>query len=112
MSFQIHRENNYVLIDIQSDKLDSHISPELKSHVVMLSTEGVKNIIINLELTRFCDSSGLSSILIANRLCKNQEGKLVLCNLHEGVRKLIDISKLDTVLSIGKNLEEAKTKLN
>lgn len=78
----------------------------------MLNAEGVKNIIVNLGRTRFCDSSGLSSILIANRLCKNASGKLVLCNLQENVQKLITLSRLENVLAVSSGLEEAKLLLN
>src|ERR1043166_3045099 len=107
MDFTVDKKDNYALIDIQAEKLDSNIAPNLKSELVVLNAEGVKNIILNLSHTRYCDSSGLSSILVANRLCKNAQGKLVLCNLQEGVKKLISISQLDSILSIAPTLEEA-----
>ena len=34
--------------------------------------------VVDLSATKYCDSSGLSSILVANRLCKNVEGTFVL----------------------------------
>ncbi|MGZ3867401.1 MAG: STAS domain-containing protein [Bacteroidia bacterium] len=109
MDFTVDKRENYALIEIQAEKLDSNIAPNLKSELVVLNAEGVKNIILNLNNTRYCDSSGLSSILVANRLCKNAQGKLVLCNLQDGVKKLIAISQLDSILSVATNLEEAAT---
>ncbi|MBC7864723.1 MAG: STAS domain-containing protein [Bacteroidia bacterium] len=109
MEFTVEKKDNYALIEVQAEKLDSNIAPNLKSELVVLNAEGVKNIILNLTHTRYCDSSGLSSILVANRLCKNAQGKLVLCNLQDGVKKLIAISQLDSILSMATTIEEATT---
>lgn len=112
MAYTIERNPTFAIIDVHAERLDSNLAPTLKAEFLMLNAEGVKNIIVNLSQTRFCDSSGLSSILIANRLCKNASGKLVLCNLQENVRKLITISRLEGILNIGNALDEAKSMLN
>jgi anti-sigma B factor antagonist len=74
-----------------------------------LNADGVKNIIIDLALTRYCDSSGLSAILVANRLCKNANGSLVITGLQDSVMKLITISQLDSILNIATSVEESAT---
>jgi anti-anti-sigma factor len=108
MNFQIEKTEKYTIIKLQCEKLDSNIAPFLKSELVILNSDGVKNIILDMALSRYSDSSGLSAILVANRLCKNSSGVLVLCNLQEPVKKLISISQLDTILSITNTLDEAK----
>jgi anti-anti-sigma factor len=108
MNFQIEKSEKYTIIKLQCEKLDSNIAPLLKSELVILNSDGVKNIIIDMALSRYSDSSGLSAILVANRLCKNSNGVLVLCNLQDPVKKLISISQLDTILSITNTLDEAK----
>ncbi len=65
------------------------------------------NFIIDLSLCKYCDSSGLSAVLIGRRLCANSQGSFILCGLQESVSKLIAISQLDTVLSITPTLDEA-----
>ncbi len=108
MSFQIDKTEKYTIIKLLAEKLDSNLSPALKSELVLISSDGVKNMIIDLTDTRYCDSSGLSAILVANRLCKNSQGVFVLCGLQEPVKKLISISQLDTILNITSTLIEAK----
>ncbi|MFN5183442.1 MAG: STAS domain-containing protein [Bacteroidota bacterium] len=108
MSYQIIKEESYVVVNLTADRLDTLIAPSLKSEFVVLNNDGVKNIIINLESANYCDSSGLSSILVANRLCNGSEGKLVICNLNQPVQNIISISKLDSVLSIAPTLDDAK----
>ena len=106
-NFKIDKTENYTLIKLQAEKLDSSLSPSLKSELVVLNTDGTKNIIIDLTNTRYCDSSGLSAILVANRLCKNSQGTFVLTGLQEPVKKLISISQLDTILNITSTVSEA-----
>jgi anti-anti-sigma factor len=92
---------------VQAEKLDTHIAPALKSELVLVSGKGEKNIILDLENCQYCDSSGLSAILVANRLCKNAGGTFVLCGLNDAVERLITISQLDTVLNITGSVDDA-----
>ncbi|MBL7113257.1 MAG: STAS domain-containing protein [Bacteroidales bacterium] len=106
MEFKIEKLENYTLIQVNEEKLDTHIAPTLKSELVLVSGNGEKNILLDLGNVRYCDSSGLSAILVANRLCKNANGTFVLTGLNEAVERLITISQLDTVLNISNTVEE------
>ena len=108
MEFQIDKFENHTLIKVLEEKLDTHIAPTLKSELVLVSGNGEKNIILDLGNCRYCDSSGLSAILVANRLCKNASGTFVLTGLNDAVERLITISQLDTVLNISNSLQEAE----
>ena len=103
--------DNYTVIKLLEEKLDSRISPDLKGEFILLNTEGAKNIILDLKDVKYADSSGLSSILTANRLCSSAGGNLVICCLSDHVQKLIKISHLETVLNILPTPEEAREAL-
>ena len=107
MEFKIEKLENYTLIQVLEEKLDTHIAPTLKSELVLISGNGEKNIILDLSKCRYCDSSGLSAILVANRLCKNANGSFVLTGLNDAVERLITISQLDTVLNITNSINDA-----
>lgn len=100
MEFSIEKQEKYTLIKVLVEKLDTHVAPELKSELVLIAGNGEKNMILDLSSCRYCDSSGLSAILVANRLCKNANGTFVLTGLQPSVERLITISQLDTVLNI------------
>jgi anti-sigma B factor antagonist len=106
MEFKIEKQDNHTLIQVLEEKLDTHIAPTLKSELVLVSGNGEKNIILDLSKCRYCDSSGLSAILVANRLCKNASGTFVLTGLNDAVERLITISQLDTVLNITNTIKE------
>lgn len=112
MNFNVEKFDHYTLIKVTAEKLDNTISPMLKSQLVVLSSEGVKNMVIDLQIPRYCDSSGLSAILVANRLCNNAGGVFVLTQIQEPIRKLISISQLDAILNITDTMQEAIDLLN
>ena len=112
MEFKIDKQENYTLIQVLEEKLDTHIAPSLKSELVLVSGNGEKNIVLDLANVKYCDSSGLSAILVANRLCKNASGRFILTGLNEAVERLITISQLDTVLNISNTVEEGAQMIN
>jgi anti-sigma B factor antagonist len=107
MNFKVDKQEKYTVIKVEAEKLDTSVAPALKSELVMLNAQGAKNMVVDLSATKYCDSSGLSSILVANRLCKNVEGTFVLSALQDPVKKLITISQLDTILNITPTVDEA-----
>lgn len=107
MKFESEQRDKVVIVKSKVDKLDAIHAPELKSEIVMLNKAGQKNMILDLSETRYIDSSGLSAVLVANRVCRDSNGSFVLCGLQETVKKLITISQLETVLKITPTLNEA-----
>ena len=107
--YEIRKNDNHTYIKMLSEKLDTTVAPDFKSELVMIAGNGEKNIILDLSSTQYCDSSGLSSILVANRLCNNAKGKLILTGLNQAVERLISISQLDSVLDIQDNPQKAQS---
>jgi len=107
MKYTIDKLPTYSLIKIEEKKIDTRISPELKQLFVMMSAEGVNNMILDLSSAEYIDSSGLSSILVANRLCNNVNGYLVLTGLNPNVQKMLEISQLLDKLHIAENVDDA-----
>jgi anti-sigma B factor antagonist len=107
MKYVIEKLPSYALIKIEEKKVDSRISPELKQLFILMNTEGIKNLILDLSTTEYIDSSGLSSILVANRLCNNANGYLVLTGLNPNVYKMFEISQLADKLNIADSIDDA-----
>lgn len=106
MKFTIDKHEKYVLLKLNESKLNSLITPQLKSELILINTEGQRNIIFDMCQVKFADSSGLSSLLVGHRLCKNAGGTFILSGLNDAVSRLISISQLDSVLSIVPTPEE------
>ncbi len=107
MSFSTKKYDNYTLITLSTDKLDAVVSPDLKAELVLINKAGEKNIILDLASVKYCDSSGLSAVLIGNRMCKEVNGSFIISSLQPAVQKLVTISQLDGILNITPTLPEA-----
>lgn len=100
MKYSIDKKEKYAVFQLAEENLNSIIAPHLKSELVIFANEGVRNMVFDLSNVQYVDSSGLSAILTANRLWKPL-GTFVLTGIHHpSVKKLIEISRLDTVLTI------------
>lgn len=104
---QERNEEKYKVISINNDKLDMRLSPDLKSKITLFFGEGGKNCIIDLSACRFCDSSGLSAILLGHRLSRENNGCMVVVANSDHILKLIEISQLDNILNVVPTLDEA-----
>jgi anti-sigma B factor antagonist len=108
MKFEVDSgKDKVVVIRTKVEKLDAIHAPELKTEIVLQSKSGHRNLILNLADTRYIDSSGLSAVLVANRMCRDLNGTFVVCGLQDAVKKLISISQLESVLKITPSENEA-----
>lgn len=107
MKYTIDKREKYSILKLHESKLDSTIAPSLKSELLTLHAEGIRNIILDLEEIKYTDSSGLSSLLVGNRILQEDGGIFILIKLAEHALKLVKISQLDSVLNILNTLEEA-----
>jgi len=107
MKYTADKTEKYCLITVEEENINSLVAPHLKSEFVIIKNEGAKNLILNLEKVKFIDSSGLSAILTANRLWSDAGMFIVTGVENESVKKLISISRLDTVLSIIPTVSES-----
>ena len=108
MKYSADKQEHYAVLELQEEKLDATVAPGLKGELVMLTNEGTKNIILDLQHVKYADSSGLSALLVGNRLCHGVEGVFVLTNLQESLQKLVNISHLEDVLEIIPTRQEAQ----
>jgi anti-sigma B factor antagonist len=107
MKYTIDKQEKFTLLRLHEEKMDSSIAPSLKSELVTLHAEGARNIILDLSEVRYTDSSGLSALLVGNRIFQEEGGIFVLACLSDHTMKLIRISQLDSVLNILPSVEES-----
>ena len=100
MKFSVESREPIATLSAHVEKLDARHAPELKAEFVSLASDGKFNMVLDLTEARYCDSSGLSAVLVGNRLCRDNGGSFVICGLQPSVEKLIQISQLDRVLTI------------
>ncbi len=100
MNFEIHKNTDSTVLKLKERKLDASISSQLKGEFLILCKPKVQTLVIDLADVEFCDSSGLSALLIADRKMKEHGGKVTLTHVHKKVMSLLKISMLDRVFDI------------
>lgn len=112
MNFETKRVGDITVFKLNEKRLDTSISGLLKGEFTMiLKVEGVNKLIIDLSEVESCDSSGLSAILVANRIVSLNEGQIRLAAPSEKVHTLIKITQLDRVLPVTDTVEHALMEL-
>ncbi len=108
MKFDITKNGKATILKLHGRKLDSMVAPELKAEFLILcKPKAAAKLIIDLHEVQFCDSSGLSALLIADRAMREHGGSIHLVHVHEKVMNLMRISQLDRVFTINAKIEDA-----
>lgn len=106
-SYSVEEKEKFTHIKINEARFTAKFAPELKEKLAELDKGGVKNIIFDLSSVAYCDSSALSAILVANKMCADRGGLMVICSASSNVMKLIEISKLQELLTLVPTYDEA-----
>jgi len=108
INYEIKRIEDTLIFKLAEKRFDSSIAGLVKGEfTVLLHTEDIKKLILDLSDIEYCDSSGLSAILLAFRILQTKGAKLKLASPQKNVRSLIEISQLNRVLPIFESVEEA-----
>ncbi len=112
MNFETNKIDNITVFKLKEKRLDTNISGLLKGEfTVLLKVEGVNKLVIDLSEVESCDSSGLSAILVANRILSSNQGHIRLSAPSDKVYSLIKITQLDRVLPVTQSVEQAVEQL-
>lgn len=98
MNFSIQKNGSHTCISVQDENLDAKIAPGFKSELVLIIENGEKNILVNLSECKQCDSSGMSALLLGNRLCRGVDGRFVVFGLAAAIKEKLDIARIDSLM--------------
>ncbi|MBI1936782.1 MAG: STAS domain-containing protein [Ignavibacteriales bacterium] len=108
INFELKKTNNIVVFKLNEKRFDASIAGFVKGEfTILLHTEDVKKLVIDLSEVEYCDSSGLSAILLAFRILQSNEGFIRIASPTKNVKTLIEISQLDRVLTVCNTVNEA-----
>jgi anti-anti-sigma factor len=107
-NYELKRVEDIAIFKLNEKRFDASIAGFVKGEfTILLHTEDVKKLIIDLSEVEYCDSSGLSAILLAFRILQTKDGQIRIASPTKNVKTLIEISQLDRVLNIYNTVNEA-----
>ncbi|WP_019569944.1 STAS domain-containing protein [Thioalkalivibrio sp. ALE11] len=80
-------------------RLDSNTSPELEA-ALFAHLEADPRLVIRFADVEYISSAGLRVMLMAAKKVRQQGGQLVLCEIHEPIREVFEISGFLSILEV------------
>jgi anti-anti-sigma factor len=111
MRYTLEHEDNTALLVLHEERLDANTSADFKAELLVHTRSGIEVLFIDLHEVLFCDSTGLSAMLLAHREMKVAGGAAIFIGLSELLLGIIKLSQLDRVLYIYDSREEAMADL-
>src|SRR5687768_3069423 len=96
---RIKQEEAATVIELIGD-LDFHTARRLREKLLELHAEGSNNVVLDMSLLEFIDSSGLSVLVAGLKRLKNSDGNLSLRSVPEQTKRVLEVSGLSRVLSV------------
>lgn len=109
MRFSVDQDDELIVFAIKEPILDSSNAPIAKSEFLIICQPDVKALVVDLTMVHFCDSQGLSSLLLGHRLMKENEGFVVLVGVQDQVRNLFKISQIEYLFEFQPTVTDAIT---
>ncbi len=107
ISFEQNIENDVLIFKLNEPRFDASIAGFVKAEFTIILSDSVNKFVVDMSEVEYCDSSGLSALLLAFRILQSEDGEVKIASPQKSVRTLIDISQLNKILPYYDTVEEA-----
>jgi anti-sigma B factor antagonist len=107
MNIDFNLSRGVTVAKLLDRRLDASGAPDFKTRVGDRIDTGVSLLVLDLSAVEFVDSTGLSAILSALKRLPPEGGILALAGCRKPVAELIKLTRLDRVLRLFPNVEDA-----
>lgn len=101
------QERDGITVITTDERLDAVVAPQLKDAVNKLAEKGEMKLVIDLEKTRFIDSSGCGALVASLRALIKSNGDLKIANPSPQAKTLFQLTRLHRVFEIFDDVEGA-----
>ena len=96
-------QGEYVVMSVQGE-IDLYTVPRLQRELAnALASGDAVRLIVDLSGVDFCDSTGVNVLLAAHRQAREKGGDLELAAPRPAVRKILQVTGLETVFTVTDN---------
>lgn len=88
-------------------EIDLHVSPRIAASLNEMIEKRPGRLVVDLTGVTYVDSSGLAVLIEAMQNVEEYGGKFLLAGLHENVRSIFEIARLDQVFLIFPHVDAA-----
>jgi anti-anti-sigma factor len=107
MDLSTREDGRVTIVTVGGDLVIGEPETTFKKRVTRLIEDGRIHLVIDLKEVGFLDSSGLGSLVRAMTMSQKEGGQAKLSGVGPQVRKLLEMTKLDSVFEIYDDPESA-----
>lgn len=107
MELQTHEDGSVTVLTVTGDLVIGDAESTFKKTVTRLLEEGHTRLLVDLQGVGFLDSSGLGALVRALTQSQKEGGQTKLLHAGPQIRKLLQMTKLDSVFEIHDDMEAA-----
>ena len=89
------------------EEIDITNAPELRTALLEAAAHGHGTLVVDMTRTRFCDSSGLHTLLAAHKRAQAEDGELLLAITAAPVLRVLALTGIDRMIPNFTTLDEA-----
>ncbi|MBO9376396.1 anti-sigma factor antagonist [Sphingomonas histidinilytica] len=106
---EIDTDGDITVVTVDRDRFDAVAAPGLKADFQRLGP--VRKLVLDLSRVSFMDSTGLGALVSLLKMLGGN-GAMAVAGVQPPVRKLFEMTRLDSLFRLTPNVEEAKAFLN
>jgi anti-anti-sigma factor len=99
LSIAVERKPDEAIVSLAGE-IDMLTAAKLSATVNDLLADPPSRIVLDLERVTFCDSQGLGTLVVLSRKASHAQSLLVLTNLGDFLKRVLDITGLRSALMI------------
>ena len=109
ITYHLDRDEKAHYLHIVGDLIGDEVGPKLVEVVSDVIQEGEKVVVIDLKEVRYISSSGLGLLITILTKMRNVGGEVFLASPSEHVKKLLIITKLNSIFTVYDSLESFRS---
>lgn len=107
MDLETREDGGVTVITVRGDLVIGDAESTFKKTVIQLLEEGRVNLLVDLSAVGFLDSSGLGALVRALTQSQKEGGQAKLLGAGPQIRKLLQMTRLDSVFELHDDMEAA-----
>ena len=106
MEIKQQKRDNISILELIG-RLDANTSGQLEKTLIPLIEDGEKSIILDFSNLEYISSAGLRILLLAAKMQKKSQGKIILCAMKDFIKEIFEIAGFTPIFTICDSLELA-----
>jgi anti-sigma B factor antagonist len=107
MKYTLEEVDKVLVVTFEGDLIGANDSVELMEVLNEKIGSGFSKSVVNMKNVRYMNSSGIGILITMFTKFRNKNGNFVICNASEQIVKLLNITKLDSVMKVFGSFDEA-----